>query len=103
MSPLAQELFRVDGIKRVFYGSDYISISKNDDIDWEALKPEIYRIISDHYDNDTPLLVGQVAIEDGEIDPNDSETVQFIKEVLASRIRPSIQEDGGDVKFIRFD
>lgn len=48
-------------------------------------------------------MAANVLVDDGEIDPNDSETVQFIKEILASRIRPTVQEDGGDVKFVSFD
>lgn len=110
VSPLAKALFTVPGVTRVFYGSDYLSVAKQEQVDWDALKPEIFRIVSKHFDEKIPLLTEQASLcihanhlESDDIDPNDPEVVQFIKEIIANRIRPNVQEDGGDVHFLSFD
>lgn len=62
VSPLAKELFTVPGVTRVFYGSDYLSVAKQEQVDWDALKPEIFRIVSKHFDEKIPLLTEQASL-----------------------------------------
>ena len=86
VSPLAEELFGIDGVTRVFYGSDYLSVAKEESKEWDVIKPEIYRVVSDFFDSkrkilsDTAVLcTNNIIIESTEINPDDSEVVQFIK------------------------
>ena len=58
VSPLAKALFQINGVTRVFYGSDYLSVAKQEAIDWASIKSEIYKVISDHFENKRPLFVG---------------------------------------------
>jgi len=102
VSPLARQLFGIDGITRVFYGKDFISISKEEDLDWQFLKPEILGAITDHYIKGLPLFTEELPPEDTAILSDDSEPVQMIKEIIETRIRPFVQEDGGDITYIDF-
>ena len=94
----------------MFYGNDFISVSKQDDIDWTEIEESIKTTIQGHYDEDGPLLVGDAAVgtesqkhvSQAVLD-DDSEAVGMIKEILTTRVRPFVQEDGGDVAFIDFD
>lgn len=103
-SPLAMKLFSVDGIKSIMYGSNFITIEKSDsDIHWSLLKPEIFSILTEYLTNGTPILVGDSAISsDMEINEDDDEIISMIKELIFTRIRPAIQDDGGDIEFVRF-
>ena len=110
MSPLAEELFNIDGVTRVFYGADYLSIAKEESVEWDLLKPDIYRVVSDYFDSKRKILSDSAVLctfscilESNEISPDDNEVVQFIKEIIASRIRPNLQDDGGDAQFVNFD
>lgn len=103
-SPLAKILFRVEGVKSVFFGSDYITITKaDDDSEWMVLKPEIYATIMDFFASGLPILTDVKPTSDTQIHEDDNETVMMIKELLDSRIRPTVQEDGGDILFIGYD
>ena len=62
VSPLAEKLFEIKGVTRVFYGSDYMSIAKEDPLEWGTLKPEIYRVISQFFEDKQPLLSGDAAL-----------------------------------------
>lgn len=102
-SPLAKMLFRIDGVKGVFFGHDYITITKaDDDIEWKVLKPEIYAVIMDFFASGLPVLTEEKPKGDTEILPEDDETVALIKELLDTRIRPTVQEDGGDIVYMGF-
>lgn len=114
ISPFARGLLRIPGIKGVFFGEDFISISKDTEREWSQMKPLIFHEIIDHYASKAPLVVPgadeiiekQRADDDGagqELNVSDSEIVLMIKELLDTRIRPSIQEDGGDVEFIKYE
>lgn len=103
ISPLARRLFQIDGIVRVFYGKDFISVTKKDELDWNVLKPEVLEVITDHYSKSQPLFTEELPAEDTMINEDDTECVAMIKEIIETRIRPFVQEDGGDVKFIAFD
>ncbi len=112
VSPLAKSLFRIDGVKSVFFGSNFITITKTDDpeADWKLLRPEIFAIIMDHFSMNLPVMnevEGQQEEDDHfPLDPTmseeDKETAELIKELLDTKIRPTVQEDGGDVIFVRY-
>lgn len=107
-SPLALQLFRVQGVKRVFFGDQFITVTKdNEELDWSLLKPEIFGIIMDFFASSKPIMFDPKSIGSSsvatEVQEEDSETVAMIKELLDSRIRPTVQEDGGDVMFMGFE
>ena len=102
-SPLAKALFATPDVARVFFGSDFISVTKRDG-DWKHLKPAILGTIMEHFTSGAPLLEGdaQEADEDdyGEGDP---EVIEQIKELIETRVRPAVAQDGGDIIFKGFD
>lgn len=93
------------GITRVFFGSDFITVTKSEDADWDFLKPEIFAAIMDFYSSGKPLVMDSdtLAATDTAIKEDDSETVAMIKELLETRIRPAVQDDGGDIEYSGFD
>jgi Fe-S cluster biogenesis protein NfuA len=102
-SPLAARLFEVDGVTGVFLGSDFISVTKGDG-EWQHLKPAILGAIMEHYLSGAPVAAegerGSEASEQGEFfAPEDAETVNTIKELLETRVRPAVAQDGGDITF----
>ena len=105
-SPLAKLLFRVEGVRAVFFGPDFITITKVDDesIEWKVLKPEIFATIMDFFASGLPTVNEHAKPStDTEIHEDDDDTVAMIKELLDTRIRPTVQEDGGDVIYMGFD
>ncbi|HTJ56130.1 MAG TPA: NifU family protein [Devosiaceae bacterium] len=102
VSPLATALFAVPGVTGVFLGADFISVTK-DTADWGHIKPSILGVIMEHF------LAGKPVMADGEhdadeageefFDDSDSETVEVIKELIATRVRPAVAMDGGDITF----
>jgi Fe-S cluster biogenesis protein NfuA len=104
-SPLAQRIFAVDGVVGVFLGPDFVSVSKNDKVDWAHIKPAILGAIMEHYQSGQPAVVTGPA-EDGHTahsDGPDAEIVGQIKELLDTRVRPAVAQDGGDITFHGFD
>lgn len=105
-SPLAQALFTIDGVTGVFYGSDFITVTKTDETDWQSLKPAVLGIIMEHFTSGAPLLA-QGEEHDGDeadefFDKDDAEIVDTIKDLLETRVRPAVASDGGDIKFKGF-
>ena len=105
-SPLAQKLFAIDGVTGVFYGSDFITVTKAGG-EWQHLKPAILGAIMEHYLSGEPLLAegGSTAPDasgDEFFDDSDAETVDTIKELLETRVRPAVAMDGGDITFRGF-
>jgi Fe-S cluster biogenesis protein NfuA len=107
ISPLATGLFAISGVTGVFLGSDFISVTK-DGTDWAHIKPAILGVIMDHFLSGKPVI-GEGAStpeELGEVDEffedEDTETVEVIKELLATRVRPAVAMDGGDIIFKGF-
>lgn len=99
-SPLARKLFAVDGVRSIMFGSDFITVEKNADSQWMMLKPEIFSIITEHLSAGGPILLeGTEQASDTAISEEDSEVVSMIKELIDTRIRPAIQEDGGDIEY----
>ncbi|XP_027111339.1 nifU-like protein 4, mitochondrial [Coffea eugenioides] len=103
-SPLAKALFGIDGITRVFFGSDFVTVTKSEDASWEFLKPEIFAAIMDFSTSGKPLIMDSNSLDstDTAIHEDDSETVAMIKELLETRIRPAVQDDGGDIEYRGF-
>lgn len=102
-SPLARSLFKVSGVERVFLGPDFVTVTKSTSLDWNELKPQIFSHITTFFSSGEPAVLEQAINPDTAADPADSETVAMIKELLDTRIRPAVQEDGGDIHFERFD
>ncbi|XP_059174495.1 NFU1 iron-sulfur cluster scaffold homolog, mitochondrial-like [Physella acuta] len=103
-SPLAKMLFRIEGVKGVFLSKDAVTITKaDDDIDWAVLKPEIFAVIMDFFASGLPVLTDEKPLGATEITEDDDETVALIKELLDTRIRPTVQEDGGDIVYMGFE
>ena len=99
-SPLAQALFKIEGVSAVFFGSDFITV-ENADQDWEALKPAILGTIMEHYTAGLPIVTGKAAQEVAD-DGADPEIVEQIKELLETRVRPAVARDGGDITYHGF-
>jgi Fe-S cluster biogenesis protein NfuA len=104
-SPLAQRLFGVDGVAGVFLGSDFISVTKAEADEWQHIKPAILGAIMEHYLSGAPVIQGgegadEEALED--YDAKDEDTVKTIKELLDTRVRPAVANDGGDIVFRGF-
>ncbi|XP_010509566.1 PREDICTED: nifU-like protein 4, mitochondrial [Camelina sativa] len=104
-SPLAKAIYSIDGVVRVFFGSDFVTVTKSDDVSWDILKPEIFAAVMDFYSSGQPLFLDAqaAAAKDTAISEDDSETVAMIKELLETRIRPAVQDDGGDIEYCGFD
>jgi len=104
-SPLAERLFSIPGVTGVFYGSDFVTVTK-DDSDWQHLKPAILGVIMEYYMSGAPLLADgdkpEEAHADEFFDEADTETVDTIKDLLETRIRPAVAGDGGDITFRGF-
>ncbi|MEL6666641.1 MAG: NifU family protein [Pseudomonadota bacterium] len=110
-SPLAQALFQVQGIVRVFLGSDFISLSKDQDVDWKHVRPMALAAIMDHFVAGLPVMAtggGSIpeaqegaSVEDYEGDA--AEIVGEIIELIETRVRPAVAQDGGDIVFHGFD
>lgn len=107
-SPLAKKLFLIDGVTQVFFASDFVTVSKDEDASWSVLKPEIFAAMTEFYASNEPILYDS---DDTDVAKNnnlikeeeDDEVVAMIKELLETRIRPAVQEDGGDIVFCDFD
>ncbi len=100
-SPLAERLFDIPNVGGVFYGADFISITKNGG-EWQQIKPAVLGAIMEHYMSGEPLLAGgaDAAAEGDEFfDEKDSETVELIKDLIETRVRPAVAGDGGDITF----
>ena len=99
-SPLAERLFDVAGVTGVFFGSDFVAVTK-DSSDWQHLKPAILGAIMEHYMSGAPLLADGAAEADAEefFDEADAETVATIKDLIETRVRPAVANDGGDITF----
>ena len=104
ISPLATALFAVPGVTGVFLGTDFISVTK-DTTEWAHIKPSILGVIMEHFLSGKPVIdTGEPAEEEGDefFEATDSETVEVIKELIATRVRPAVAMDGGDITFKGF-
>ena len=101
-SPLAARLFALDGVARVFLGADFITVTKADATEWQALRPQILGAVMEHMLAGLPVLDGLGEDAEEDFDPADSEAVAQIKELLDQRVRPAVAGDGGDIVFRGF-
>ena len=99
-SPLAERLFDVPNVGAVFFGSDFISVTKTDG-EWQQMKPAILGAIMEYYMSGAPLLAagGERAADDEFFDAKDADTVATIKDLIETRVRPAVAGDGGDITF----
>ena len=99
-SPLAERLFDIPNVSGVFFGSDFISISK-DGGDWQQMKPAILGAIMEHYLSGVPIVAQDSVAQGGEefFDASDADTVATIKDLIETRVRPAVAGDGGDITF----
>jgi Fe-S cluster biogenesis protein NfuA len=103
-SPLAERLFDIAGVSGVFFGSDFVAVTK-DEGEWQQLKPMILGAIMEHFMSGAPLLTAAGAEQgDGDefFEAGDAETVATIKELIETRVRPAVANDGGDITFRGF-
>ena len=100
-SPLALNLFRIDGVNAVFLGSDFITITKNESFDWSLLKPDLLTRIMDFFVAGHPVIHKRDPLPQSS--EEDSEVVAEIKELLETRVRPAVAMDGGDIIFHSFN
>ncbi len=106
-SPLAERLFSIPSVTGVFFGFDFVTITKSDDTDWQHLKPAVLGVIMEHYMSGLPVMAENQSASDmpdgeGFIEEGSEEIVSTIKELLETRVRPAVAQDGGDITFHGF-
>ncbi|MEQ8334807.1 NifU family protein [Nisaea sp.] len=101
-SPLAERLFDVDGVTGVFFGSDFVTVTKRDDKEWYLMKPAVLGVVMEHFTAGRPVVT-ESSDSGHASDGEDSEVVSQIKELLDTRVRPAVAMDGGDIVFESFD
>ncbi len=104
-SPLAKRIFDVGGVTGVFFGNDFITVTKSDEAEWDHIKPAILGAIMEHFQTGQPVMTGEAEAPSGhaEHQGEDSEIVGQIKELLDTRVRPAVAQDGGDITFHGFE
>ena len=104
VSPLAARVFAVNGVTGVFLGSDFVTVTKADATQWDHIKPAILGAIMEHYQSGAPVMQGSVDVTGhAEHSGEDEAIVTQIKELLDTRVRPAVAQDGGDITFHGFD
>jgi len=98
-SPLATALFALPGVARVFLGGDFVTVTKSDIADWQALRPQVLGVIMEHFVAGRPVIEGHDAAVDEDVSLEDQDIVDQIKELLDTRVRPAVASDGGDIVF----
>jgi len=104
-SPLAQLLFAQEGVKRIFLSTDFITVTKDEEVEWEQLIPIVNGTLMEFYASGKPVLLDEGEEEmykDTVIHDSDPEEVAMIKELIVTRVRPAVQSDGGDLTFMGF-
>lgn len=101
-SPLAMALFETPEVSRVFFGSDFISVTKREG-DWKHLKPQLLGTIMEHFTRNLPVMAGSSDEAEEIYDSEDAELIAQIKETIDTRVRPAVAQDGGDIIFKGFD
>jgi Fe-S cluster biogenesis protein NfuA len=102
-SPLAERLFGIEGVTGVFFGTDFITVTKDGDKDWQLLKPAILGAIMEHFTAGKPILVETGAAAATAAVGEESEIITQIKELIDTRVRPAVAQDGGDIVFDSFE
>ncbi|VDL15984.1 unnamed protein product [Hymenolepis diminuta] len=99
-SPLARNLFHIEGVSGVLLGPDFVTVTKSTDAEWTTLNPDIFACLMDFFATGTPVL--NEPREAVEVDEDEDTTITMIRELLDTRIRPTVQEDGGDITYVDF-
>ncbi len=99
-SPLAERLLGMDGVTGVFLGADFITVTKTDDEDWQVMKPRVLSAVMEHFTEGRPVVLADAA---GETDGADEGVAAQIKELIDTRVRPAVAQDGGDIVFRGFE
>ena len=102
-SPLAMGLFGVDGVSGIFLGSDFITVTKTDDKDWEILKPQILGSIMDHFQSGKAVMTETAEQGGAEESKTENDLDKKIKELIDTRVRPAVAQDGGDIIYKGFE
>jgi Fe-S cluster biogenesis protein NfuA len=105
-SPLARRIFAVPGVSGVFLGADFVTVTKGADVEWDHIKPAILGAVMDHFQSGDPVMTetgAPVASAHAAHDGEDAAIVEQIKELLDTRVRPAVAQDGGDITFHGFD
>lgn len=103
-APLAMRLFQMQGVENVFFGSDFVSISKASDTDWSMLKPMILAALMEHLSTGQPIINDNYNVAGhADDEEDDDELTMQIKELLDTRVRPMVAQDGGDITFESFE
>ncbi|MEZ7813397.1 MAG: Fe-S cluster biogenesis protein NfuA [Paracoccaceae bacterium] len=102
-SPLAKRIFATGNVAGVFLGSDFVTVTKAESTEWDHIKPAILGAIMEHFQSGAPALDGEVAAAHAEHTGEDGDIVDQIKELLDTRVRPAVAQDGGDITFHGFD
>ena len=104
ISPLARRIFDVSGVTGVFLGRDFVTVTKNDATEWDHIKPSLLGAIMEHVQSGKPTMDGVGAADHGDNhNSEDAEIVTQIKELLDTRVRPAVAQDGGDITFHGFE
>lgn len=111
VSPLAEALFEIEGVVSVFLGHDFISVSKDESREWYVMKPSVLGVIMQHFTAGRDVLADGAAAakaeadagQETQYDPADEAVVVQIRELLDTRVRPAVAQDGGDIVFHGFD
>ena len=104
-SPLASRIFLIQGVTGVFFGTDFVTVTKGDGVEWDHIKPAILGAIMEHFQSGRPVIEGESGGASGHADHDgpDEDIVNQIKELLDTRVRPAVAQDGGDIVFHGFD
>jgi Fe-S cluster biogenesis protein NfuA len=103
-SPLARRIFATGDVAGVFLGSDFVTVTKTDAVDWAHIKPAVLGAVMEHFQSGEPAIEGEAgSVGHAEHDGPDSEIVGQIKELLDTRVRPAVAQDGGDITFHGFE
>ena len=104
-SPLATRIFAAIGVTGVFFGTDFVTVTKEDSAEWDHIKPAILGAIMEHFQSGDPVMSGDHQAQSGHAEHTgeNAEVVGQIKELLDSRVRPAVAQDGGDITFHGFD
>lgn len=101
-SPLADRLLALDGVEKVFFGKDFIAVTKKSNKEWYVLKPSILGEIMEHFVSERPLFIeGRLSLQETKEDKDDLS--KEIREIIETRVRPAVAQDGGDIIFDRFE
>lgn len=101
-SPLAQKLLTINGVDGIYLGVDFITVLRESEFDWEILKPEIINVINDYFSDFSDIEEKIVSVILSNLEQNDDPIVQQIKEIINTRVRPAVAQDGGDIVFHSF-